>query len=171
WVDEGLADYERGLWDPLDLMSVRDAAVTDQIPKLARFDDYSGISNPRLVYNLGHAAFEYIVGGGMEDIYEQAFRVKPDEFDEAYDKWLKERFKPFRDKQRPSDYGKDLAPDSEKTSYTQVFAFSPSPSGEVITAITGNRAEGEADLILLSAKDGSVLHNLTGGYTEKFENI
>ena len=191
WVDEGLADYERGLWDPLDLMSVRDAAVTDQIPKLSRFDDYIGISNPRLVYNLGHAAFEYIaarygkegirqflytfrkniVGGGMEDIYEQAFRVKPDEFDEAYDKWLKERFKPFRDKQRPSDYGKDLAPDSEKTSYTQVFAFSPSPSGEVIAAITGNRAEGEADLILLSAKDGTVLHNLTSGYTEKFENI
>jgi hypothetical protein len=191
WVDEGLADYERGLWDSLDLMSVRDAAVTDQIPKLSRFEDYIGISNPRLVYNLGHAAFEYIaarygkegirqflytfrkniVGGGMEDIYEQAFRVKPDEFDEAYDKWLKERFKPFRDKQRPSDYGKDLAPDSEKTSYTQVFAFSPSPSGEVIAAITGNRAEGEADLILLSAKDGSVLQNLTKGFTEKFENI
>ncbi len=191
WVDEGLADYERGLWDPLDLMSIRDAAVTDQIPKLSRFEDYIGISNPRLVYNLGHAAFEYIaarygkegirqflytfrkniVGGGMEDIYEQAFRVKPDEFDEAYDKWLKERFKPFRDKQRPSDYGKDLAPDSEKTSYTQVFAFSPSPSGEVIAAITGNRAEGEADLILLSAKDGAVLQNLTRGYTEKFENI
>ena len=191
WVDEGLADYERGLWDALDLMSIRDAAITDQIPKLSRFDDYEGISNPRLVYNLGHAAFEYIaarygkegirqflytfrkniVGGGMEDIYEQAFRIKPEEFDEAYDKWLKERFKPFRDKQRRSDYGKDLAPDSEKTRYTQVFAFSPSPSGEVVAAITGNRAEGEADLILLSAKDGAVLENLTKGFTEKFENI
>jgi hypothetical protein len=191
WVDEGLADYERGIWDPLDLMSVRDAAVTDQIPKLSRFDEYIGISNPRLVYNLGHAAFEYIaarygkegirqflytfrkniVGGGMEDIYQQAFRIKPEEFDEAYDKWLKERFKPFRDKQRPSDYGKDLAPDSEKTNYTQVFAFSPSPSGEVMAAVTGNRAEGEYDLILLSARDGAVLENLTKGYTEKFENI
>jgi hypothetical protein len=191
WVDEGLADYERGLWDPLDLMSVRDAAVTDQIPKLSRFEEYGGSPNPRLVYNLGHAAFEYIaarygkegirqflytfrkniVGGGMEDIYEQAFRIKPEEFDEQYEKWLKERFKPFRDKQRPSDYGKDLAPDSEKTNYTQVFAFSPSPSGEVVAALTGNRAEGEADLILLSAKDGKVLENLTKGFTEKFENI
>ena len=36
WVDEGLADYERGIWDTLDLMTVRDAAVTDQIPKLSR---------------------------------------------------------------------------------------------------------------------------------------
>jgi len=191
WVDEGLADYERGLWDTLDLMSVRDAAVTDQIPKLSRFEEYGDSPNPRLVYNLGHAAFEYIaarygkegirqflytfrkniVGGAMEDIYQQAFRIKPEEFDEAYEKWLKERFKPFRDKQRPSDYGKNLAPDSEKTRYTQVFAFSPSPSGEVVAALTGNRAEGELDLVLLSAKDGTVLENLTKGFTEKFEHI
>jgi hypothetical protein len=191
WVDEGLADYMRATWEPLDLMSVRDAAVTDQIPRLSRFDDYGELGNPRLVYNLGHAAFEFIearygkegirqflytfrkniVGGALEDIYQQAFRVKPDEFDEAFDKWLKERFKPFRDKQRPSDYGKDLAPDSEKTAYTQVFAFTPSPSGEVIAALTANRAEGEADLILLSAKDGAVLRNLTKGFSSKFENV
>ena len=57
-----------------------------------------------------------IAGGRME------------EFDDAFDRWLKERFKPFRDKQRPTDYGKDLAPDSEKTAYTQVFAFSPTAS-------------------------------------------
>ena len=121
WVDEGLADYMRGTWDPLDLMSVRDAAVTEQIPRISRFDEYGGASNPRLVYNLGHAAFEFIearygkegirqflytfrkniVGGGIDDIYMQAFRMMPDEFDEAFEKWLKERFKPFRDKQRP----------------------------------------------------------------------
>jgi len=191
WVDEGLSDYMREDWDPLDLMSVRDAAVTDQIPRMSREEDFYNLSNPRLVYNLGHAAFEFIearwgkegirqflytfrkniVGGSMEDIYAQAFRIKPQEFDEAFDKWLKDRFKPFRDKQRPSDYGKDLAPDSEKTRYTQVFAFSPSPSGEIVAALTGNRAEGEADLILLSAKDGAVIENLTKGFTEKFENI
>ena len=88
-----------------------------------------------LVYNLGHAAFEFIearygkegirqflytlrkniVGGGIDDIYQQAFRIKPEEFDQAFEKWLKERFKPFRDKQRPSDYGQDLSPDAEKT--------------------------------------------------------
>jgi Tol biopolymer transport system component len=192
WIDEGLADYMRGTWDPLDLMSLRDAAITDQIPKLSRFNvDYGGVSNPRLIYNMGHAAFEFIearygkegirqflytfrkniVAGGMEDIYQQAFRTRPEEFDESFDKWLKERFKPFRDKQRPSDYGQDLAPDSEKTPFTQVFAFSPSPSGEVIAAVTGNRAEGEADVILLSANDGTVIRNLTKGFTDKFENL
>jgi hypothetical protein len=192
WVDEGLADYMRGLWDTLDLMSVRDAAVTDQIPRLSRYDiELEMSNNPRLVYNLGHAAFEFIearygkegirqflytfrkniVGGGMEDIYHQAFRIKPEEFDEAFDKWLKERFKPFRDKQRPTDFGKDLSPDEEKTRYTQVFAFAPSPSGEMVAAITGNRAEGEADLILLSTRERGVIENLTSGYTSKYENI
>jgi WD40 repeat protein/surface antigen Omp85-like protein len=192
WVDEGLADYMREMWDTLDIMTVRDAAVSDQIPKLSRGDEtFEAASNPRLVYNLGHAAFEFIearygkegirqflytyrkniVGGGMEEIYTQAFRMKPAEFDEAFDKWLKERFKPFRDKQRPSDYGKDLAPDSEKTSYTQVFGFSPAPSGEIIAALTANRGEGELDLVLLSAKDGTVIRNLTKGFTEKFEDI
>ena len=191
WVDEGLADYMRGTWDPLDLMTIRDAAVTEQIPRLSRFEEYGGSSNPRLVYNLGHAAFEFIearygkegirqflytfrkniVGGGMDDIYKQAFRMKPEEFDEAFEKWLKERFKPFRDKQRPSDYGKDLSPNQEKTPFTQVFAFAASPSGEIVAAITGNRAEGEADLVLLSARDGSVIKNLTKGYTGEFESL
>ncbi len=191
WLDEGLADYMRGIWEPLDLMSIRDAAVTDQIPRITRFQDYGQVTNPRLVYNLGHAVFEFIesrfgkegirqflytfrksfVGGGNGDIYNQAFRMKPDEFDDAFDKWMKERFKGFRDKERPSDYGRDIAPDSERTSYTQVFAFSPSPSGEILAAVTGNRAEGEADVVLLSAKDGAVIKNLTSGFTGAFESL
>ena len=35
WVDEGLADYFRGIWEPLDLMMVRDAALTDRVPRLS----------------------------------------------------------------------------------------------------------------------------------------
>jgi Tol biopolymer transport system component len=189
WIDEGLADYFRGTWDPLDLMMIRDAAVTDHVPKLskAEFEAFSG----RLVYNMGHAAFEFmearygkegirqflytlrkgILGGSTEDIYKQAFRITPEEFDEAFDKWLKERFKPYRDKQRPSDYGRDLSPNSEKTPYTQVFGFSPSPSGEMVAAVTANRAEGEADIVLLSARDGSVIRNLTKGFSGTFENL
>jgi hypothetical protein len=58
WVDEGLADYFRGLWEPLDLMMIRDAALTDKVPKLskAEFEAFSG----RLVYNMGHACYEFM---------------------------------------------------------------------------------------------------------------
>jgi Tol biopolymer transport system component len=190
WIDEGLADYFRGIWDPLDLMMVRDAAVTEQIPRLSRaaFEPLSG----RLVYNLGHACFEFIearygkegirqflytlrkgiLGGKVEEIYQQAFRISPEDFDQAFSKWLQERFKPFRDKERPSDYGKKLSPDPEKTPYTQVFAFAPSPTGEVIAAVTANRNEGQADIVLLSARDGTVIRNLTKSHTgSDFESL
>jgi hypothetical protein len=189
WLDEGLADYMRGIWDPLDVMMVRDAAVADQVPRLSRaeFQPLSG----RLVYNLGHAAFEFIadrygkegirqflytwrknvVGGRLDEIYQQAFRLKPEEFDEAFERWLKERFKPYRDKQRPSDWGANLTPNSERTPYTQIFGAVPSPSGEMVAAFTANRSDGELDLVLLSAKDGSLIRNLSGGYTGDYESI
>jgi hypothetical protein len=189
WIDEGLASYFEGVWNPLDLMMIRDAAVTEQVPKLTK-SDFQPLSG-RLVYNMGHAAFEFmearfgkegirqflytlrkgILGGGAEEIFQQAFRMKPEEFDDAFDKWLKERFKPFRDKERPSDYGRNISPNPEKTPYTQVFAFAPSPSGELVAALTANRNEGEAEIVLLSTKDGSVISNLTKSLSGEFESL
>src|SRR5436189_2291107 len=60
WVNEGLSDYERGEWSPLDLMMVRDAAVSDVVPKMTRLEGYGNGNSPRLIYNLGHALFEFI---------------------------------------------------------------------------------------------------------------
>jgi hypothetical protein len=60
WVNEGQADYERGPWTPIDLMTVRDAAVADVVPKMSRLEGYGDSGNPRLIYNLGHAVFEFI---------------------------------------------------------------------------------------------------------------
>ena len=54
-----------------------------------------------------------VIGGG-ESAYEEAFRLKAEEFDEQFDKYLKDRFKPFRDKERPQDYGKNLAPSARR---------------------------------------------------------
>jgi hypothetical protein len=189
WVDEGLADYMRGTWDPLDLMQIRDAAISDNVPKLSKveFAPFSG----RLVYNMGHAAFEFIedrygkegirqfmytlrkgvMGGGIDDVYRQAFRISPEDFDRAFDKWLKERFKPYRDKERPEDYGPNLAPNPEISSLTQVFGFMPSPSGELVAAFSGNRSDGELDVVLLSAEDGKVVKNLSGGFTGQYESL
>jgi Tol biopolymer transport system component len=189
WVDEGLADYMRGLWDPLDVMTIRDAAVTEKVPRISR-SDYEALSG-RDPYNFGHAAFEYIearfgregirqflytwrknvVGGKLDDIYQQAFRMKPEEFDEGYQKWLMERFKPYRDKQRPSDMGTKISPNPDRTSFTQAFGAAASPSGEMLAVITGNTADSEADIVLLSAKDGSVIGNLTKGYTTRYEGM
>jgi hypothetical protein len=113
-----------------------------------------------------------VIGGG-EDAYEEALRMKPDEFDQAFERYLKDRFKAFRDKERSADYGRDLAPNQEKTHYTQALSIAPSPSGDLVATATGNRKDGELDIVLLSSKDGSIVRNLTQGFDKnyKFDHI
>ena len=183
WVHEGGAEYERGIWDPLDLMTVRDAAVADIIPRMSEMEGYGDFGSPRLVYNLGHALYEFIearwgkdgvrqflfslrksaIGGGSSP-YEEAFQMTAREFDQQFERYLKDRFKAFRDKERPADYGQDLSPDPEKTEYTSSISIEPSPSGDLIAVMTGNRRDQELDIILISSKDGSVVRNLTSGF-------
>ncbi|MBE3131890.1 MAG: PD40 domain-containing protein, partial [Acidobacteria bacterium] len=192
WVAEGHADFVTGYWAPIDLMTVRDAAVADIVPKISEMEDYGNFSNPRLVYNLGHAAFEFIeskwgregvrqflfslrknVIGGGENPYEDSLKLTPEEFDQQFDKFLKDRFKPFRDKERPADYGRNLAPKPEKTHYTNALTAEPSPSGDLIAIVTANRSDREYDIVLVSSKDGAIVRNLTSGFDQArgWENL
>src|SRR3989442_6749256 len=165
-------------------MMVRDAAISDIVPKMTETEAYGNAGSARFVpYNLGHAVFEFIeakfgkegvrqfvfslrksVIGGGEDAYEDALKMKKDEFDQAFERYLKDRFKPFRDKERPADYGRDLSPNKEKTHFAEAFSIAPSPSGDLIAAVTVNRKDRELDLVLLSSKDGSLVRNLTSGF-------
>ena len=185
WVNEGLSDYMTGMWRPLDLMMVRDAAVADIIPKMTELEGYTATGSIRLVYNLGHAAFEFmesrwgkegirqylfslrksVIGGG-EDAYMEAFRITPEEFDDQFDKYLKDRFKPFRDKERPADYGRNLSPNPERSNFGSAVSIEPSPSGDLIAMVTGNRRDREMDIVLISATDGSIIRHLTNGFDQ-----
>ena len=191
WVDEGLADYMAGVWRALDLMTVRDAALSDTLPEMSTFQGGGLFANPRLVYNLGHAAFEFIetrwgkdgvrrfllslgrtaVDGG--DLYENAFGLTPEAFDDAFVSYIRDRFQAFRDKERPADYGRSLTPDPVETEYLAVYSIEPSPSGDLIAAYAVNRQERELDIVILSSEDGAVVSNLTGGSNQDlgFESI
>jgi hypothetical protein len=192
WMNEGLSDYMTGYWAPLDLATVRDAAVADIVPKMTELEGYGNFDNPRIIYNLGHVAFEFIesrwgkdglrqflfalrknVIGGGASAYEEALKLKPEEFDQQFEKYLKDRFKPFRDKERPADYGKDLAPNRDKTKFINALTAEPSPSGDLFAVMTVNRKEGEIDIVLSSGKDGQVVRDLTPGFDRDrgFENI
>ncbi|MBA3948671.1 MAG: PD40 domain-containing protein [Acidobacteria bacterium] len=181
WVDEGLANYMAGYWNPLDLMQVRDAAISDNVPKMSE-SNFQALTS-RLPYTLGHAAFEFIeskwgkeglrqflfslrksVIGGGESAYEEALRLEPEEFDEQFERYLKDRFRPFRDKERPNDYGRNLAPRPDRTRYVSIVSIAASPSGDLIAAVAGNRKDQELDIILISAKDGQVVRNVTKGF-------
>jgi WD40-like Beta Propeller Repeat len=185
WVNEGLSDYMTGIWRPIDLMTVRDAAVADIVPKMTELQDYGTFGNMRMIYNLGHAAFEFIesrwgkegvrqfvfslrktVIGGGDNAFEEAFQMEPEEWDQQFDRYLKERFKPFRDKERPADYGRDLAPNPQKTRYSNILSIEPSPSGDLVAAMTGNRKDRELDIVLISTKDGQIIRNLTNGFDQ-----
>src|SRR5215217_6837401 len=185
WINEGMSDYMTGVWNPLDMQTVRDAAVSDIVPKMSKLTDYGAFGNPRMIYNLGHAVFEFIeakwgkeglrqylfalrksVIGGGEDAYEEAFKLKAEEFDQQFEKYLKDRFKPFRDKERPADYGRDLAPNRERSKYVTVLSIEPSPSGDLMAVAAGNRKDQELDVVLMSVKDGSVIRNLTRGFDQ-----
>ncbi|MBP6715514.1 MAG: PD40 domain-containing protein [Acidobacteria bacterium] len=190
WVDEGLADFMAGGWNPIDLMQVRDAAISDNVPRMSvlETEPLSG----RLPYSMGHATFEFIqsrwgmeglrqflfslrksVIGGGESAYEEALKLKPEEFDDAFERYLKDRFKPFRDKEVPSDFGKDLAPRPGKSHFVSVISIEASPTGDLIAAVAGNRKDQELDIILISTKDGQVVSNLTKGFDQNrgFEYI
>jgi Tol biopolymer transport system component len=182
WVNEGMADYLTGIWRPQDLMAIRDAAVADIIPKMTRLEGASDLSS-RMVYNLGHAVFEFmesrwgkegireyiynlrkaVIGGG-EEAYQESFELSADEFDQEFEKYLKDRFKPFRDKERPADYGRNFAPDEERTRYRGAYTVEPSPTGELFAIASGNSSDRELDIILVSGKDGKVMQNLTDGF-------
>ena len=76
---------------------------------------------------------------------------------------MKERFAVPR-QERPADYGRDLAPNREKTKFAEALSIAPSPSGDLIATVTANRRDGELDIVLLSSKDGSIVRNLTEGF-------
>jgi hypothetical protein len=190
WMDEGLANYMAGYWNVLDLMQVRDAAITDNVPKMSEFE--SQPLSGRLPYSIGHATFEFIeskwgkeglrqflfslrrsaIGGG-DSAYEEALKLQPAEFDEQFDRYLKERFKPFRDKERPADYGRNIAPRPDRSVFVRTLSIEASPTGDMLAAVVGNRRDQELDIVLLSARDGQVITNLTKGLDIKrgFEYI
>jgi beta-lactamase regulating signal transducer with metallopeptidase domain len=109
WLMEGLAEYERGAWDPSNLVALREAVRGNAIPQLSGLDAVLG-NDSRLVYALGHAAFDFIesrwgkagvrqflfalrqaaLNGG--DPYAGALQLKQDEFARAFELHLKERF-------------------------------------------------------------------------------
>ena len=187
WVDEGMADFQADVWRPLDLMQVRDVSVSDSVPSMTDFQGYGGFANARVVYNLGHAVFEFIegrwgqagireflfglrrtsIGGGGDSVYEEAFDLDAEEFDDEFRRYLDDRFEAFRDKERPIDYGRNLAPDAFSR-YPVVFNIESSPSGEVIVAVAVNRKDQEVDIVLLSAQTGEIIDNLTEGFDQSF---
>jgi len=64
-----------------------------------------------------------------------------------------------------------MGPEFPLNEYWFAFSHALSPSGDIIAVETFNVKDNDFDILLLSAKDGTVIKNLTKGYTLKYEHI
>ena len=53
--------------------------------------------------------------------------------------------------------------------YFFAFSHALSPSGDIVATITYNALDNDMDIVLISTRDGSVLRNITRGYTARYE--
>ncbi|MFN7975914.1 MAG: hypothetical protein U0166_26860 [Acidobacteriota bacterium] len=182
WLMEGLASHMAHDEDTIDVMVIRDAVVTEKVP-----DIFDQTQLSFLTYRFGQAAFDFIeskwgmdgirelmaeyrnnISAKVEKAIEEAFKMKPDEFNDAFKKYLRDKYLPYVvEKDDPSDYGKEIG---LKGPYIQTLSPAVSPSGELIAVLT-NKYGDEIDLVLISAKDGTVFKNLTRGFTNRYEYI
>jgi beta-lactamase regulating signal transducer with metallopeptidase domain len=111
WVDEGLAEYMSGVWDPVNLNRIRDLVSAGAVPSMTSLARGETDQTRGAVASLGHAAFEFIeaeygkaavwqflneirrnVVDGAGDVYPTAFNRTPEEFDSAFAQYLRRRF-------------------------------------------------------------------------------
>ena len=111
WFDEGLADYAAGTWSDADQGILRGLAASGDLPAMSTVEGHAGFENPRVVYALGHAAFDFVEaewgqaavgafmhafgpGGSALDPYQEALGMTPAAFDAALADYLRTRFAP-----------------------------------------------------------------------------
>ena len=111
WFTEGLAEHQRGVWEPGDVAVLSEAVRKQAVPRISPLAPLGVPEDPALSRSLGHAAFDFVVARwgkkGLRDfvfalrdspkalqtIYAAAFEVSPDEFDRRFEEYLRDRFR------------------------------------------------------------------------------
>jgi WD40 repeat protein len=190
---EGFSDFILDDWDPFDLLTIRDAVLSENIPELQKNGQLrSTYSGGRSDYNFGHLIFEFLDhkfgrrgvkkflfslrrgglirgfgrGGGRNVL--KVFDYTPKLFNHEFGKWARERFKKYLLKENPADYSYMIGPDFP---YAYSFSHDISPSGEMLAVLTVNYKKRTLDIILISMRDGKVIKRITPGFTRKYDWI
>jgi hypothetical protein len=192
WVFEGLSEFATRTWSSWSSLIVRDAVLNDRIPEFSESGEiYSRYPLPREpAYDFGHAVYEYVESKfglsairefwlslktaptvGKRDPIQRAFNMKTREFQYEFKKYLRERNKDFLARENPENYSITLGPEFPVNPYYFAFSHALSPSGDIVATLTFNVRDLDMDLVLISAKDGSIIRNITRGYTLRYENI
>lgn len=182
WLMEGLASYLADDEDSFDQMVIRDAVLNNLVPSLKQLTNFSF-----LTYRYGNAIFDFIetrygaqgmrnflfefrktlLSPNPEKAFQDAFGLSVDSFDRQFARFLRQRYLPvLTEKRAPEDYGKEIG-----LTRPGQFTFSPalSPSGDLIAALATPGLE--IDVVIISAKDGKIIRNLTPGFTNRFSDV
>lgn len=182
WLMEGLAEHLAGRDDSMNTMVIRDAVVNNIVPPITQVTALSF-----LTYRFGEAAFDFIaeefgdegirnflfeyrrvlLTGNVGKAIKDSFGMEPEEFDRQFQRYLRKKYLPaLLEKMEPEDYGREIGYKKKG-----VFTFSPSlsPSGELLAVLTTKNED--IDVVILSARDGEVVRNLTKGFSSDYEFI
>lgn len=192
WIMEGWCEYNTNVWDPWSLLIVRDAALNDRIPELTPAGYLQQrYPLPRVPdYDFGHAMYDFMEHkygkDGIREFWhslrrsprigrlnpiQKAFNVSNKEFNHEFKKYLRDRFKDYLMRENPENYSIPLGPSFPLNQYYFAISHDLSPSGDILAVLTQNFKAGEIDVVLISTKDGSVIKNITQGYTLSYEYI
>ncbi len=182
WLMEGLASYMANDEDNIDLMVIRDAVIHGNVPSITKWQRLDF-----LTYRYGQATFDFIeqewgkegirtflseyrrilLSRSIDKAIKEAFGIEADEFDRRFQKYLRRKYLPtLLEKDEPADYGKEIG-----FKLPGVYTFSPvlSPSGDLVAVLTNRYYD--LDVVILNAKDGEVIKNVTRGFSNDYESI
>jgi hypothetical protein len=183
WLMEGMASYLADDENNIERMTVRDAVANNRLPRL---EELAGLS--WWAYRFGNAIYEFIeqehgkeglrsfifeykkvlLANNIEKAIKESFGYDSDEFNRRFNRYLRKKYFPvLLEKKSPDDYGSEIAGKYRRG--TSSMSPTISPSGELIAALSTKRLE--LDLIVLSAEDGSLVKNLTKGWTNKYSEL
>lgn len=192
WMFEGLSEHVTQDWSSWSKMIVRDAVLNDRVPEMTDSGDlisrFPAPRNP--AYDFGHALYEFLEfrygPNAVRDLWQalqnsplvgrltplqRAFDVEPFELQHEFQKFLREKNQKFLLRENPQDYSIALGPQFPRNPYYFVFSHSVSPSGDLVAALTYNVPDFKVDLVLISTVDGSIVKNITAGFTTAYEYI
>jgi Tol biopolymer transport system component len=180
WVSEGLAEFESEGWNNRLDMAVRDGVINGYLPELK----YLQYVSP---YQGGASVFRFIaetygrekigeflhrLKGKMqfEDVIQQTFQMKMEEFSERWQRWLKKMYwMDYANRESPKEIATPITDHVKKRNYLNV---SPaiSPDGQYIAFISDK--DGYQNIYLYSTiKEKIVGEVITGTRSESFEEL
>ena len=171
WMHEGLAEYTSLGWDTHADLTLRDAALGNEIPNLDELDYY-------MTYKGGQSVYRYIASrygnekigeiwaqmkghGNAEKGMKAAIGMDMKELGEKWHRWVRAEYWPdVADRDEIKTMSKQLTDHRKIKNY---FNTGPaiSPSGDKV-AIMSDR-KGYADIFLISSLDGKPITKLVSG--------